>query len=296
MGAAVGIRLGRAVQLDWGAPFGGRHLPVADGAPFGDHQRQFRVERLEHFREDEHIAVDLDAEKIEVGRAPPDHPGEFGGHPGGGGRGGVVGVELVDHLGDVVHRVVHPGVLVFEIEFVADHPDQQRGMVAVGQYGFPGLLELPGDGFGVVIVEAMAFPGDFNAQRHAQAKLVGEVEHAAVADPPGANRIAAVMRQRFEIAECFRPRAADRIGFAAAIQSEVARPAAYLHRNRPFPGHRGNGKQQRAGHRGANIPRAQPRHDPLLGASACSSSSSDLPRVSGMIRARIAKPAMATRP
>ena len=96
-------------------------------------------------------------------------------------------VQFVNHARDVVDGVVHARILVFEVHFVADDPGEQGRMVAITQHDFPRFLELPRYGFLVVVVEAVPLAGDFDAKRDRQAKLVRNIEHAAVARPPGAH-------------------------------------------------------------------------------------------------------------
>ena len=103
-------------------------------------------------------------------------------------------VEILDHRRQGLHvrpdrRVVALGET---FHLVADGPQQQGGMVPIGQDVPPHALELFGHHVEIVVVEAVPGMTEPVADHHRQTQLLGLVELLAEFRPhsPGAERVA----------------------------------------------------------------------------------------------------------
>ena len=234
---AVDLRLLLARLLDGRAPGRPRDLPVAVGPPLGDHvravpagaaegdadRRPLVAVVAERPRPADELAVGVDAVDVDGRRPLLDELDlghvEAGRHV----HDRVVGVLLVNHLGDVVEGVPHLEVGVEEVVLVAEPPHQDGRVVLVGADDLAEPRELGLDGPAVVVVEALALLTGPETERHAQPLLVGLVEDVdGLARAPRPDRVGPVLDGAVEVHQPADP--SDVIRLTAAVH----RPRAVL--------------------------------------------------------------------
>ena len=180
-------------------------LPVTDCAPLRHHEGRIEPGSREQFGQSEQAAVDLEAEEIEIRRALTHNGDILFVETGQRRRRRMIWVELVNHLRDLVHRVVNGVVFSVEVELVADDPGQQGRMIAVLENLLPHRLELRLYRSLVVIIESPSLSLQRQAKRYRHAVGVRFVEQRTgtllVFDirRPVANRVAAMRYESFEV-------------------------------------------------------------------------------------------------
>ena len=109
----------------------------------------------------------------------------------------VIWIDLLYHCGDVVHGLPYgrtiAGVKAFHL--VANSPKENGRMIFVTQYGLTRLFELLGDLSLVVVIKAVSFVAEPDADRYRQSKVMCLVKKIIdVVGTPGTNRIRAGVR------------------------------------------------------------------------------------------------------
>src|SRR5690606_3555645 len=190
-------RLFAARLLDRSPPTRRRRLPVTDRAPLRHHIGSFVTHLPDVFREIHSVAVHLEADEIQVRGTLLDQVCEFLTETGKRGGRGMCGVDFVDHAGYSVDGIEYARVLELQVRFIADHPCEQRRVIAILQHLGAGEFELLRYGIFVIVVESKALPADVDAKQYREAVFRGGIEEAlCVFGGPGADRIAAVRRER----------------------------------------------------------------------------------------------------
>ena len=216
------VSLLRAVHLDRRPPCGRLDLPVPDGAPLRHHERPVEARFGKPLMQAEQAAVHLEADEIQARRPGHDLGIDVGLETRGRRRRRMVGVQLPDHLGNVVDGVVDPGVGVIVIELIADDPEQDGRMIAVLHDLATNEFELGRHGFGVVIVKPVPLVPQRQPERDRDAVRMRCVEQRArvlllLRCIPGPNRISAGRRKTLDVvhhhASAFHP-----VGLAATQQ------------------------------------------------------------------------------
>ena len=118
----------------------------------------------------------------------------------------MVRVDLMDHFRDLVDCIPDLGVGVVQVQLVADAPYEQGRVVFQFQHLPPDVFELGLHGGRIVVVEAVALAGHFNAHGHHQAVGVGLVQYfparaLPVFGAPGAEGIPVVFGQGGDVPE-----------------------------------------------------------------------------------------------
>ena len=173
------------------APRGLRHFPVPVGAPLRHHVGLVPTELLQHAGKTVNVRVGVHGIKVNIGATRFDQihlvAVQSGRHRGG----GVVGVQFVDHFGDVLHGVPNVGIGVKQIHLVPDAPTQERGVVFQPQNGLPEVLFLRSHAVCVAVVKSVALVLQPQAHHDGEPVLLRLVQNPlGVFQPPRAQRIA----------------------------------------------------------------------------------------------------------
>ena len=188
----VGFRFLGAGLLQRRAPRGLCHFPVPVGAPLRDHVGLVPTVLRQHAGEAVDVRVGVYRVKVNVRAARFDQihfvAVQSGRHRGG----GVVGVQFVDHFGNVLHGVPNVGIGVEQIHFVPDAPTQERGVVLQPQNGLPEVLFLRSHAVCVAVVKSVALVLQPQAHHDGEPVLLRLVQNPlGIFQAPRAQRIAA---------------------------------------------------------------------------------------------------------
>ena len=151
------------VSLNRPIPVCAGGFPVAGGTPFRDGVGPTVATFPEKARQLVDLAVYLEREQIHI-RAALGNQFNFlwlgtGQHSGG----RVIGVQLMDHLRQVINCVPDFRIGVAKVQLIAYAPHQQGGVVFQGQDILFDLGQLTGNRLFIIVIEAVALTGHFNS-------------------------------------------------------------------------------------------------------------------------------------
>ena len=126
-------------------------------------------------------------------------------------------IELLDHLGDIFHRIPYIGIAVVQVYLIAYAPSQQGGVVFQRKNILSKGVALPAYAHGVIVIKSMPLVLQPKPHHHRQSVFVCFVENRLrIFSPPGADGVASGGHYFFQEDRATRP--FHIIGFAIAQQ------------------------------------------------------------------------------
>ena len=202
---AVHVRLDRAVVFNRRAPGGLADFPMSSGAPFGHHIWTVPTRGVKVARQVDDVRIHLNGEQVQVGGAGLVLIHQILVQAGERRGGGMIWIHLMNHFGNVIDGVPNLGVGGVQIQFIADVPHQQGGMILVFQNLGLDCRQLSGHGPGVGIIKPLPLAGNVQAHGDIQTVFISAVQDllpglAPVLRAPGAKGISPVRGQLFLVA------------------------------------------------------------------------------------------------